>query len=233
MSSSTFSSDYLTQTLVTLMLLAAAMFLFVLAVALCLVVLWRRRTAPPVVHSSTFADAIAAGDYQRAEAAAREVLAANDPRSDEAGRDACKLAKERRIDLYDTHAVVSASVEEFVATVDPQTALTALLAPCELGGVVYLCGQRNELRLEGFVEHWGAPRPWLEFDACSVTGVMVEGTLEAREIMVSDNGHLSVGVEVWVHLEVPANRRGHLVLSVMRPVIEEGLIVLGSPFEGR
>jgi hypothetical protein len=230
MSSSTFSWDYLTQTFATLTLLALAMFLFVLAVVFSLAVLWRRRAAPTVGEGSAFADAIAAGDYQRAEIAARAVLAANDSSTDESGRARCNDARERPIDLYDTHAVMTASVEEFVGAVDPQTALDALLAPCEVGGVVYLCGPRNELRLEGFVEHWGAPRPWLEFDACSVTGVMVEGSLEAREIVVSDNGQLSVGVEVWVHLEVPANRGGHLVLSVMRPVIEDGLIALGSPF---
>jgi hypothetical protein len=233
MRSGTFSQDYLTQVLATLKLLTLAMFMFVLAAGLCLTALWRHRAAPRVSQGRTFAEAIAAGDYQRADAVAREVLAANDaPAPDEAGRAKCKPARERVIHLYDTHVVMSVSVEDFIGVIDPQTALASLLAPYERGGVVYLCGRGNQLRLEGFVEHWGAPRPWLEFDVRSRAGITVEGSLEAREIVISDDGHLSVGVEVWVHLEVPASRDGRLALSTMRPVIEEGLTTLGSPFRG-
>jgi len=231
MSSATFSWDYVERTLATVVAVTVTTTLLLLVIALGFGALWRRRRTRSDGAIRRFAEAIAMGDLLRAEYAARAALAVNDSPPGRTVERGFRLTSEVPIDLFDAHAVVRTTAAKFAETVSPQAAFATLLAPCDRGGVVYLCGSGSGLWLDGLVERWGAPRPWLEFDARGKSGVVVEGCLEAREVVTSEHGRLGVGLDVWVHLEVPANRDGRLALSWMRPVIEEGLVALGSSFD--
>jgi hypothetical protein len=49
--------------------------------------------------------------------------------------------------------------------------------------------------------------------------------------MAADLGPARQGVQVWVHVELPADRHGRRVLTYLKPVIEQGLRRLEAEFD--
>lgn len=190
--------------------------------------------------------ALAGGDFERADVEAGRVLCVND-RERGLGRSLRYLRERLRrrgrvrtlehppLECFDAHTVLHCGVGEFTRVVDGPASLAewfGVLRHPEDGSAV-IRARRRVLRLEGLVERWQPEVGTLLTEACTVDGSPVRGHVTIREAMATGLGPARQGVQVWVHVELSADRRGHRVLADLRPAIEQGLRRLEAEFDTR
>jgi hypothetical protein len=170
-----------------------------------------------------FATAIAAGDMARAEAEAGRAFGDGQPdvgvRASSARR---RVGQPSGLASWDDHVVVGCSLADITAQIgQPQgVARWFPVSRAEVSGRTEFIA--DGLRMEVLLERWEGD--CMTFQAVGA-GASMAGYLTLRTVMLPDRGE---GVEVWVHVEVPASRRGRRVMRMARSVTRTGLRQLAA-----
>jgi len=201
----------------------------------------RRRTARAI---DGFVAALASSDFQRADVEAGRLLRAND-RERGLGRSLRHLPERLRrygrsstrehppLECFDAHIVLRCGMSELTRVIHGPASLAAWFGvqrnPADNSAVIRSRGR--VLHLQGLVERWQPEVGTLHTEARTVDGSPVRSHVTMREAMVTALGPTGLGVQVWVHVELPASRRGRRVLTDLRPAIEHGLQRLEAKFD--
>ncbi len=193
-----------------------------------------------------FVAALASGDFERADVEAGRVLCVNDHegRIDQALRHLRERVRRcgrvaagehPPLEFFDAHTVLGCGMAEFTRVVDSPASFAewfgVVRQPKEASAVIHT-GVRV-LRLHGVVEQWQPEVGTLVTEARTTGGSPVRSHVTIREAMVPAVRPTRQGVQVWVHVELPADRHGRRALTCLRPAIEQGLRRLEAEFDTR
>jgi hypothetical protein len=201
------------------------------------------------------------GDFTGAEVTAERVLRANDPGKakhliahrcphgrlrnhrlcDAAGRVRRLLgarlqtgsAGHTPIELWDAHTVLRCCLTDFSRIIDGPARLAEWfgIQRDTAARTLVITAGRSELRLDGLVEHWHASAHTLLAEAHTPDGSQIRSHVTLRQAMLPNNRGVTEGVEVWVHIEFPASKRGKKLLAALKPTIEAGIQRLEAAFD--
>jgi hypothetical protein len=197
------------------------------------------------VDMDGFVKALAGRDFELADLEAARVLRVNDHerrgRRWRSVRDRLRRLRllERRghppLELFDACAVLRCRMSEFTSFFDDPARLAewfpVVRQPDDASIVV---GTRDRvLQLHGVVERWQPEAGTLHTDAYIADGSPLRGYLTIRAAMSTTLGPMRQGVQIWVHIELPANRCGRKALACLKPAVEQGLRRLEAEFDAR
>lgn len=191
-----------------------------------------------------FVAALASGDFERADVEAGRLLCVNDHggriaqafrhlRERVRRRDRVAAREHRPLEFFDAHTVLRCGMAEFTRIVHDAASFAewfGVVRHPEDASVVIRTRSRV-LRLQRVIEQWQPEVGALVTEARTADGSPVRSHVTIRAAMAADLEPTRQGVQVWVHVELPADRHGRRALTCLRPVIEQGLRRLESEFD--
>jgi hypothetical protein len=203
-----------------------------------------RRARHSASRATDFVTALTVGDFEGAEAEVARLLRVNDPEqcSHRAPRNprwsSWVPARHRSLEfpplqLFDAHTELGCGLDEFRRLVDSPAALTQWFGAvrCSDASSIVIPSGRRTVRLHEVVERWQPELAALRTEAVTADGSALRGFVMIREAMAARQGRTGVAVQIWVHLELPADRRGRRALAALKPAIEHGLRTLEREFD--
>lgn len=195
-------------------------------------------------HVGGFVAGLVSGDFEWADVEAGRLLRVNDRegpfgkgwrhlrgRFRRRGRGAAR--EHPPLELFDAHTVLRCGLAEFTRVVHDAASLAewfGVVRHPEDASIVIHTRDRT-LRLQRVVEQWQPEVGTLMTEARTTDGSRVRSHLTIRAAMAAGLGPARQGVQVWVHVELPADRHGRRVLTCLKPVIEQGLRRLEAEFD--
>lgn len=200
-----------------------------------------------------FVTAVAGGDFARADREAERVLRLNDPgrtvpsgprvhrlhaapwrRStpSHTGSPAGADASNPPLTLFDAHTVLVCDITDFTRIVDSPASLAkwfGVRRDADADTAIVAAGRRR-LRLGGVVETWQPTAGALVTTAHGPDGSTIRSHVTFREAIVPHPAGARRGVEVWVHVELPADKASRKLLATLKPAVEAGLHRLEAEF---